>query len=84
MIRTVVIDFVSSVLGLPLRQVGLALRFAPAEAKAVADEERASGASPAARSPQVWVLDGTTPVAQDVVVVASDGERTARQTPHRT
>ena len=35
----------------------LALRFAPAEAKAVAAEERASGASPAARSPQLWVLE---------------------------
>jgi HlyD family secretion protein len=55
----------------------LALRFAPAEAKAVAAEERASGASTAAKSPQVWVLDDTTPVAHDVVVVASDGERTA-------
>jgi len=59
-----------------------ALRFAPAEEKA---KEKAATSGPpkttvekaAPKATRVWILEGETPVPKDVVIVASDGERTA-------
>jgi HlyD family secretion protein len=60
----------------------VALRFAPTEEKA---REKAAAAGPpkttvekaAPKATRVWILDGQTPVAREVVIVGSDGERTA-------
>ncbi len=60
----------------------VALRFAPAAARA--KEKAASAGHPkttvenvAPTSARVWILQGTSPVPRDVVIVGSDGERTA-------
>jgi HlyD family secretion protein len=60
----------------------MALRFAPAEEKA---KEKAATSGPpkttvekaAPKATRVWILDGDTPVPKDVVILGSDGERTA-------
>ena len=60
----------------------VALRFAPAAVRA--KEKAASAGHPrttvenvAPTSARVWILQGTSPVPRDVVIVGSDGERTA-------